>query len=241
MDLFAYTDTWRKSSFQICDIPWWVKGESWEGLGVGCLWGWGITLLPEPCTPPPRPHPTTQVAATERRWHGKPGTGFSRKTGERDYAQRVSVQRWACHLCRNATGRLSCQVDCGMWEMAPHGSASVLYTLCLEICLQHWRKYASESDLFRKGPKQLYHSIKICCKTHHYPSFSPTSSHEVLPVATHSIRSQWVLSHQACGSWHHQPWCAQGVFMVPTCLPSSTPWMFWGWIFIAFSFCLEEV
>lgn len=45
----------------------WVHRASWEGQGKGCLWGWGITLLPEPCTSPP---PTTQVAATERRDEG---------------------------------------------------------------------------------------------------------------------------------------------------------------------------
>lgn len=27
-------------------------------------------------------------------------------------------------------------------------------------------EWVSESDVFRKDPKQLYHTIKICCKTH---------------------------------------------------------------------------
>lgn len=100
------------------------------------------------------------------RWHGKSGTGDSRKTGGRDCAQKLSLQRWACNLCRNATGRLSCQVGSGMWEIAPVGSATVLYTLFPETCLQHWRECVSEADMSRKDPKKLYHAIKFCCKTH---------------------------------------------------------------------------
>lgn len=79
---------------------------------------------------------------------------------------RWQQEDWRQGLCSEALspgvstqpvhGRLSCQVCSGIWEMAPVCSATVPYTLCPEICLQHWREYVSESHLFRKDPKQLY-------------------------------------------------------------------------------------
>lgn len=52
---------------QLPDL-WYPTGECTETAGKGwgrdSSWGWGITLLPEPCTTPP---PTTLLAATERR------------------------------------------------------------------------------------------------------------------------------------------------------------------------------
>lgn len=137
-------------------------------------------------------------------------------------------------------GRLSCQVGRGMWEMAPVGSATVLYTLRPQICLQHWREYISESDLFRKDPKQLWHPIKVCCKAHcslHILTHIPLRC-SLLPP---SLSDRSGICHSRRGGRGTISHGVHRVFMVHTCLPSSTPQMFWGSIFIAFSFCLEEV
>lgn len=191
---------------------------------------------PEPCTSPSPPSPpTTQVAATEEGWgrrHGKSGTGDSRKTGGRDYAQKLSLQGWALNLYMGDWAA-RCALASGRWLL-------FVQQLCLTPYAQRF-VYNTGENMFQNHTclgKIQSSSTHNLLQTPLFPSYAPTYFHEVLPAATHSVTLQWDLSQQACEPRHHQPQCAKGVFMVPTCLPS---WIFWGWIFITFSFCLEEV
>lgn len=105
----------------------WGQGVSWERQGEGCLWGWGITLLPKPSTsPPPSSPPTTQAAATESRDEGGDRGSLGQGTAGRLEAETMlrsslsSSEHVTCAEMPLGDWAARWAVACGRWLLLVH-------------------------------------------------------------------------------------------------------------------------